>query len=443
MYKALALLPFLLLGGGVQAKPYQTCTPDSCYQMATYGGNQACSSLVTATVTLPTRFVTATTTAFQTVTVTSGGGGGTGTATTTTTATTSTTTTATSLTTATNIATAVWFEQTRIEERVLIQIPSDQHCLCHRHRHCHRNHQTTFVSLSTTTTTTVTTAMMRKRTAAADAFQPSVVAREPAPAYSAVYMTVPAYATNACSGYQHYSSACRCHGVGTTTVTVAPTATATTTVTSQTTTTVPASMGPGQTTTITQTQTVTVTTTVPQTTIIASTTTTVLTTSTTSPTTTTTGTTTTSITTTTTTSITTPAPTARVLQARGGPYDGQYGVNNDGTVPGLFFDPNIADALIASIDSQGHLMLGTDFADTDNVTDVDFLRVFLDSPEDIANNGYVYLMCTADATNMVTCTFVNGVAIFQICPQSGAQAVVATTVQPDCTPFQLYLVPAM
>ncbi|KAK8066945.1 hypothetical protein PG997_013692 [Apiospora hydei] len=382
MYKALSLVPFLLLGSSVLAAPQagttSRCTRDSCQAVVARSGSADCATVIQTTVTPSTRVATVTTTQTQTTQVTQ-----------------------TLTGTQTNTATL-----------------------------------STSTEIDTVTVTVTTTGAMKKRAAITQA-----VDRRQAP------MTVPGYATSACGNYNRFSSACRCNGASTTTIT-APTPLSTTTVTSsvnfirtiRTRSTLTITGG-----TATATQTSTITSVVTSTSTTTVTTTVDATSTLTSLTTTTTGTATTTSTTTSTTTTATPSPTPFYLMAQGGPNNGQYAFLNGDDPATVQFVPDTGDANVFTIDNMQHLGSFGLFADTLDADAQPGYTLYFDTADTIAQEGYVYLTCSAAPTgtgtpSLLNCTFRNGVAVFQNCPDDD-DVIVDTAQDAGCTQFQFVIVP--
>ncbi|KAK7985622.1 hypothetical protein PG988_003244 [Apiospora saccharicola] len=442
MYKTLAVVPFLLLGG-VQAKPCLKCTPDSCYLVALETGvagqnpKDECSAFMRTTVTPSTSYATVTATAFQTVDVTdvlTQSKFDTATET----DTTSTTTLETSFATVSDVATKT--------NSVVVT--------------------TTEIATLTTTATRIDTIFetrtlyppagksKRKRAGVVspDLANLHVGGRRDVPL--AVPLAVPG-AVN----IEAFSSACRCHGVRKTTITApVPSATLTVTNTAQVTQTSQTDLVLSLTTTTTQSQFVTVTEivsltmTVPVTTTVDQLTVTVVQTSTAIELETTTTTTFVATTATTATTIFTPIPTSGFLRANGSQFDGQYARFQAGSGGPNYLVVKFSGSTYPS--SGGYIKIGQD-----GKLDYNYNQYYAETPaaarsllhfrkdSDIANEGDVYLDCAAVESGLLTCTrpaASAGPVVFQICPEdalgeNGDGVVVSTKLEAGCTRFDFYV----
>ncbi|KAK8071794.1 hypothetical protein PG996_005142 [Apiospora saccharicola] len=226
MYKTLAVVPFLLLGG-VQAKPCLKCTPDSCYLVALETGvagqnpKDECSAFMRTTVTPSTSYATVTATAFQTVDVTD-------------------------VLTQSKFDTATETTATRIDtifETRTLYPPAGK---SKRKR----------AGVVSPDLANLHVGGRRDVPLAVPLAVPGAVRVSVGPAGG----SVPAYATDLCLDIEAFSSACRCHGVRKTTITApVPSATLTVTNTAQVTQTSQTDLVLSLTTTTTQSQFVTVT----------------------------------------------------------------------------------------------------------------------------------------------------------------------------------------
>ncbi|MCJ1472712.1 hypothetical protein MMC13_001361 [Lambiella insularis] len=236
--------------------------------------------------------------------------------------------------------------------------------------------------------------------------------------------SIPAYAS-ACSNSVRYSSACSCIGVIASTTT-APTPSTTVTKT-QTVTQVATSVA---TNTVFQTSTVAVTAVV-------------------------TGVTTINVPATATVSVFV-TPTSFILQATGGPIDGQYTMPTQ--LPDaafgseiILFSSDISSAGTFSIDAMGHLTSsnGGELADqnpTDGSSESgdDYNILFLDTPSNAA--GFPQSTCSVALPGTLMCTEADGRNIFQYCSVSfdglSAYFVLDAVVRSGCTAATLTVIPA-
>ncbi|KAK8008285.1 hypothetical protein PG991_010836 [Apiospora marii] len=436
MYKALALVPFLLLGG-VQAKPKQPClkcTPDSCALVALQTGLAAenpkdvCSAFMRTTVTPLTSYATVTATAFQTVE---------GTDiltksifdTATQTDSTSVTTSETSLTTVTDVATKTNSVAVTITETATLTTTATQTTTCFT---------TTTLGLPNPPKqikqgSCVDNPSLRRAIAAGRRNVPVPVKADVSvsASVSAVGASVPAYAAGVCLDGNAYSSACRCAGVRPTTVTApVPSATLTVTEGAQVTESTLLDATVSLTTTATQIQTILVTEMVSLTITVSSTSTVDQTESFTTVATTTTGVLETTATTVTTT-VTPPVPSQGFLRVQGSRFDGQY-AHIDFTAPNnanhqvITFVEQAQASFVFLTETGDISQAGYEAVSPTSPTSAHAASLFFEPPyvTNAQGSGLVRLACAvAPGTGLVACTRPGGPGgpvVFQQCDSEAA-----------------------
>ncbi|KAK8062590.1 hypothetical protein PG997_014687 [Apiospora hydei] len=456
MYKTLALVPFLLLGGRVvEAKPCLTCTPDVCYQVAhntdVPGQNpkEDCSAFMRTTVTPSARYATVTVTAVQTLGVTDS-------FTDTEIGTATQTDTATDTTAETSVATVV----SEITETNTVAVTITETAT----RTTTGTETTTIVITSTEVpffdpkdmkrSNVVDNPDLRRALGSLGKDLPPLRAlpgrdsRRGLPisiisASAAAAVSVPAYAAGVCADDKAFSSACRCNGVRSTTITAeVPVTTLTVTDSEQVTQTTQANSTVSLATTVTQIRTVVVTEVVSQTLTVPVTSTIDQTNIDTALETTTTG--VIQTTATTVTTVVPPGPTSGFLRAVGSRFDGNYvSISNSRLVT----FKGRQDATYLNIDYYGILHDGGYYAINDNVNTS--LLKFRGGGDSDFPNSYFVACVSGSGTGKLTCNRlrgddVTGQVYFQQCDsevngQSDGVFVSSQKTLEGCTNFEFVL----